>query len=51
MLQRAPLIMILNEMFIRIMIAIMICVFIVKRKIIENLIALIMISLRFMSLR
>ena len=51
MLQRAPLIIILNEMFIRIMIAIIMCVFIIKRKIIESLIVLIMISFKFMSLR
>ena len=43
--------MILNEMFIRIMIVIIMCVFIIKRKIIENLIVLIVISFKFISLR
>ena len=50
-LRRASLIIILNEMLIRIMIAIIICVFIVKKKIIESLIVLIVINLRLMSLR
>ena len=43
--------MILNEMFIRMIIVIMMYVFIVKRKIIESLIALIVTSFRFISLR
>ena len=43
--------MILNEMFIRIMIAVMIYVFIMKRKVIESLIVLIVISLKLISLR
>ena len=51
MLQRASLIIILNEMFIRIIIAIIMCVFIIKKKIIKNLIALIVISFKFISLQ
>ena len=51
MLQRASLMIISNEMFIRIIIAIIMCVFIMKRKIIKNLTVLIVTSLRFMSLR
>ena len=51
MLQRAPLIIILNEMFIRIIIAIIMCMFIIKKKIIKSLIVLIVISFKFMSLR
>ena len=43
--------MISNEMFIRIIIAIIMYMFIAKRKIIENLIILIVISFKFMSLR
>ena len=51
MLQRASLIIILNEMFIRIIIAIIMCVFIIKKKIIKSLIILIVINFKFISLR
>ena len=51
MLQRASLTIISNEMFIRIIIAIMIYVFIIKKKFIKSLTVLIVISLKFISLR